>query len=77
MPLYDCTLRDFLNYIATHKNGIDAEAFFPIVERIQMTKRILDGLLYINNMIGRAHRDLKLRQVFKNCFRIGNIDSTH
>ena len=64
MPLYDFSLWDFLRYASTQKKQTNQEEFFPLSERIEMTKRICDGLLYMNNEKSVAHRDIKLRTVF-------------
>ena len=66
MPVYDVSLWDFLKYASTQiKQKDQDEEFFPLSERIEMTKRICDGLLYMNKEKGVAHRDIKLRFVFK------------
>ena len=60
MPVYDMSLRDFLKITSMQKN-------FPLAERIEMTQRICDGLLYLNNK-SKTHRDIKLRMVSKLLF---------
>ena len=60
MPEYDYSLADFLKYASTQN-----EEFFPLSERIQMTKRICDGLLYMNKVMYTAHRDVKPRPVYQ------------
>ena len=62
MPVYDISLWDFLKYASKQTN--QDEEFFPLSERIEMTKRICDGLLYMNREKSVAHRDIKLRSVF-------------
>ena len=64
MPGYDLSLWDFLKYASTQKPGKLKEDVFPLNERIEMTKRICDGLLYMNKM-GTPHRDIKPRSVHK------------
>ena len=56
MPAYDLSLQDFLQYASKQK---DFE--FPLAERIQMLKRICDGLIYMNKEKKVAHRDIKPR----------------
>ena len=70
MPAYDVSLWDFLKYASiqdarrqTKQEDQDGE-FFPLSERIEMTKRICDGLLHMNKEKSVAHRDIKLRSVF-------------
>ena len=66
MPIYDVSLWDFLNYASTQTKQKDQDGeFFPLSERIEMTKRICDGLLHMNKEKSVAHRDIKLRSVFK------------
>ena len=60
MPKYDYSLLDFLKYASTQE-----EDFFPLSERIQMTKRICDGLLYMNQVMYTPHRDIKPRSVYQ------------
>ena len=64
MPVYDCSLRDFLEHISLYGKQED---LFPLAERIEMTKRILNGLLYMNKKLSLSHRDIKLSCGFKNC----------
>ena len=65
MPVYDVSLWDFLKYASTQTKQKDQDGeFFPLSERIEMTKRICDGLLYMNEK-QVAHRDIKLRFVVK------------
>ena len=64
MPVYDVSLRDFLKFASTQTKQQDQdEEFFPLSERIEMTKRICDGLLYMNKEKNVAHRDIKPRSV--------------
>ena len=60
MPSYDVSLRDFLK----HATKQETQDFFPLSERMEMTRRICDGLMYINKQ-NVAHRDLKLGIVFE------------
>ena len=64
MPAYDVSLWDFLKYASTQKKQKDGSDFFPLSHRIEMTKRICDGLLHMNMQKNVAHRDIKLRNVF-------------
>ena len=65
MPVYDVSLLDFLKYASTQtKQRDEEEEFFPLSERIEMTKRICDGLLFMNGKNSVAHRDIKLRSGF-------------
>ena len=65
MPAYDVSLWDFLKYASTQTKQEDQDGeFFPLSERIEMTKRICDGLLHMNKEKSVAHRDIKLRSVF-------------
>ena len=68
MPVYDISLWDFLKYASKQTRQKDEEEFFPLSERIEMTKRICDGLLYMNTEKSVAHRDITLRSVFKMFF---------
>ena len=64
MPAYDMSLWDFLKCISTQpKHANQVEDFFPLSDRIDMAKRICDGLLYMNNIQCVAHRDIKPRPV--------------
>ena len=65
MPAYDVSLWDFLKYASTQTEADQTEEFFPLSQRIEMTKRICEGLLHMNMEKGVAHRDIKLRLVFK------------
>ena len=58
MPAYDISLWDFLKYASTQEND-----FFPLSQRIEMAKRICDGLVYLNKVKSVAHRDIKPRSV--------------
>ena len=63
MPAYDITLWDFLKYASYIKKGqSEIDDFFPLKDRLEMSLRILDGLLYMNEK-ELAHRDIKLRSV--------------
>ena len=65
MPAYDVSLWDFLKYASTQTEADQTEEFFPLSQRIEMTKRICEGLLHMNMEKGVAHRDIKLRLVLK------------
>ena len=58
MPYYDASAWDYLKYAATQPSE-----FFPIQSRMEMTKRILEGIIYMHNN-DTCHRDIKLRRVF-------------
>ena len=62
MPYYDASAWDYLKYAATQPSD-----FFPIQSRMEMTRRILDGIIYMHEN-DTCHRDIKLRLVFKRCF---------
>ena len=62
MPKYDVSLWDFLKYASTQTKK-DKKEFFPLTERLQMTKQICDGLVHMNTEHKVAHRDIKLRFV--------------
>ena len=65
MPAYDVSLWDFLKYASTQTKQQDQEGeFFPLSDRIEMAKRICDGLLHMNKEKSVAHRDIKLRFIF-------------
>lgn len=64
MPVYDISLWEFLKYATTVKRENSMESFFPLSERIEMTKRICDALRHMNKL-DVAHRDLKPRFVIK------------
>ena len=59
--MYDVSLWEFLKYASTQKQGELNEEFFPFTERLEMTKRICDGLLHMNREKSVAHRDIKPR----------------
>ena len=62
MPAYDVSLWDFLKYASAQSNTEKPEKnIFPLSERLEMTKRICNGLLYMNREKSVAHRDIKLR----------------
>ena len=65
MPAYDVTLSDFLKYASRQKQMNPNQEFFPLSERIEMSKRICDGLLYMNNKMEIPHRDIKPRPVYQ------------
>ena len=58
MPYYDASAWDYLKYAATQPSE-----FFPIQSRMEMTKRILEGIIYMHKN-DTCHRDIKLRRVF-------------
>ena len=63
MPVYDLSLRDFLQ-IASRQLTNDQKDVFPLADRFEMLKQICNGLMYMNKK-HRAHRDIKSRKVFK------------
>ena len=63
MPAYDVSLWDFLKYASAQSNT--EKNIFPLSERLEMTKRICNGLLYMNREKSVAHRDIKLRFTLK------------
>ena len=66
MPAYDISLWDYLKYAAHVKSEITGtDDFFSLKDRMEMSLRICDGLLYMNCDKDVAHRDIKLRSVFK------------
>ena len=78
MPVYDISLWDFLEYASKQtKQKNEEEEFFPLSERIEMTKRICDGLLYMNKEKSVAHRDIKLRSVFTMSFFLSVLTLIH
>ena len=78
MPVYDISLWDFLEYASKQtKQKNEEEEFFPLSERIEMTKRICDGLLYMNKEKSFAHRDIKLRSVFTMSFFLSVLTLIH
>ena len=64
MPAYDVSLWDFLKYASRRQQTSQNEEIFPLIERIEMTKRICDGLIRLNNA-GRPHRDIKPRSAYQ------------
>ena len=73
MPAYDVSLWDFLKYASTQKQGELDEEFFPLSERLEMTKRICEGLLHMNMEKNVAHRDIKLRSGFQIPYTVSDI----
>ena len=73
MPYYDASAWDYLKYAATQPSE-----FFPIQSRMEMTKRILEGIIYMHNN-DTCHRDIKLRRVLIGLFFICDIghDMSH
>ena len=68
MPYYDASAWDYLKYAATQPSD-----FFPIQSRMEMTKRILEGIIYMHEN-DTCHRDIKLRRVFIVSFSYGLYD---
>ena len=62
MPVYDISLWDFLKYASKRAKTLDV---FPLGERIEMIKRICDGLLYMHKVKSVPHRDIKPRFVYQ------------
>ena len=66
MPAYDISLWDFLKYTSFHgKKEENDKELFPLKERLEMSRRICDGLLHMNTQYNTAHRDIKIRLVLK------------
>lgn len=65
MPYYDASAWDYLKYAATQPSD-----FFPIQSRMEMTERILEGIIYMHEN-DTCHRDIKLRRVFIMSFLCG------
>ena len=76
MPVYDLTLRDFLQYVSSRDKPIQDDfnylnyvftptVLFPLHERFELTLRICDALIYMKTKIFRTHRDVKLRLIFE------------
>ena len=64
MPVYDCSLWDYLEYNSNiKKEQSEIDDIFPLKDRLEMSLRILDGLLCLNCENWVAHRDIKLRSV--------------
>ena len=64
MPAYEISLSDFLKYASRVDNERGGNAdFFPLKERLEMSVRICDGLLYMNAEKDIAHRDIKPRLI--------------
>ena len=63
MPAYDVSLWDFLKYASKQQHANLKEEIFPLADRIEMTKRICDGLIYLNRERNMPHRDIKPRSV--------------
>ena len=61
MPAYDISLWDFFDYASKQSNQDFREHSFPLSDRIEMSKRICDGLIYMNGGKNIAHRDIKPR----------------
>ena len=70
MPVYDLTLRDFLKYVTTPDKESEDNSnskqtnLFSFDERIEVLKRIHDGLVFMNKTLAKPHRDLKPRSSF-------------
>ena len=71
MPAYDISLWDFLKYTSQAKkkkvkeNEENDIELFPLKERLEMSRRICDGLFHMNTQYNTAHRDIKIRLVLK------------
>ena len=65
MPAYDISLWDFLKYTSQVKKEENDKELFPLKERLEMSRRICDGLLHMNTQYNTAHRDIKIRLVLK------------
>ena len=70
MPAYDISLWDFLKYTSHVKKQTNGTDLFPLKERLEMSRRICDGLLQMNTQYNTAHRDIKLRLVLKSTITI-------
>ena len=70
MPAYDISLWDFLKYASRQQQANQNEEFFPLKERIEMTKRICEGLLYLSSEETMPHRDIKPRSAYQICISI-------
>ena len=70
MPAYDVSLWDFLKYASKQKEKHHQEDFFPLSERIEMTKRICEGLLFLSTEKALPHRDMKPRSAYQICISI-------
>ena len=64
MPAYDISLWDFLKYTSQVSKDSGTE-LFSMKERLEMSRRICDGLLHMNTQYNTAHRDIKIRLVLK------------
>ena len=76
MPEYDISLWDFLKYASKRgKQFGEGKTLdvFPLGERIEMTKRICDGLLYMHKVKSMPHRDLKPRFVYQKLILIQSV----
>ena len=64
MPAYDISLSDFLKYTSRVKKENGTE-LFPLTERLEMSRKICDGLFHMNTQCNFAHRDIKIRFAFE------------
>ena len=65
MPAYDISLWDFLKYTSHVKKEGKGTELFSLKERLEMSRRICDGLFHMNTQYNTAHRDIKIRLVLK------------
>ena len=65
MPAYDISLWDFLKYTSQVKKEENDKELFALKERLEMSRRICDGLFHMNTQYNTAHRDIKIRLVLK------------
>ena len=65
MPAYDISLWDFLKYTSQVQKEEKDKELFPLKERLEMSRRICDGLFHMNTQYNTAHRDIKIRLVLK------------
>ena len=70
MPAYDISLWDFLKFTSHVKKDRNGIELFPMKERLEMSRRICDGLFQMNTVYNTAHRDIKLRLVLKSAITI-------
>ena len=70
MPAYDISLWDFLKFTSHVKKDPNGIELFPMKERLEMSRRICDGLFQMNTVYNTAHRDIKLRLVLKSAITI-------
>ena len=61
MPAYDLSFWDFLEYTSQVKKVENGTELFPLTERLEMSRKICDGLFHMNTEYNTAHRDIKIR----------------